>query len=139
MLLDKMKPEKIVECKILAKCYELGWSVDIIDSKGQWSPRARRFLKSKAAPDGFADICGNTSEGRAVFIELKRPGVRQVRQKQKEFLVKKINTGCIAGPIRSSEELMKLKDMNKIEMLAWLDSFSVKIEIVRKSRKIRRF
>lgn len=103
----------------------MGWNVSVIDSKATWSTKVGRYMKSKSAEEGFSDIVGNTKEGIAVYLELKAPKNKTIRFKQKRFLIPRILNGCIAGPVRSTAELMALIKMNATERLNWLHGFRV--------------
>ena len=123
-----MKPEKSVEKQILAWCRVNRWDVDVIESKATYSLRLKAYRKSTSVPEGFSDICGNTSEGRAVYIELKAPGVKEVRVKQRAFLLRKIRSGTIAGVVRCQAELVALSMMNEEQMIEWLMQFKVSLK-----------
>lgn len=123
-----MKPEKSVEKQVLAWARCNHWDVDVIDSKATYSLRLKAYRKSMSVPEGYSDICGNDSAGRAVYIELKAPSVKEVRVKQRAFLLRKIRTGCIAGVVRSVSELVALSMMNEEQMLEWLLSFKVSLK-----------
>jgi hypothetical protein len=86
------KPEKETESSCLRWMRSLGWDVDVIEAKGGMNQFGVINVKS-----GFSDVCGNTSNGQAVFVEFKAPGkLRNLKPHQRQFLIKKINTGCFA-------------------------------------------
>ncbi len=59
-------------------------------------------------PPGFSDLFGvRRSDGRAVFIEVKKPGGR-VSSKQQHFIQEMKKNGAIAGICRSAEEAVAL-------------------------------
>ena len=59
-------------------------------------------------PVGFSDLFGvRRSDGKAVFIEVKKPTGR-VRPEQKNFIEQMRKNGAIAGICRSVEDAMKL-------------------------------
>lgn len=90
------KPE--AEFMLLFKKYleGLGWSVDIIESKGVFNEEAGRYMHGKTRP-GYPDISGNMCNGLAIYIETKAPGRRStVRPDQREFLINKIASNCFA-------------------------------------------
>jgi hypothetical protein len=120
---SKAGPEAEVEKIIVRLAPSLGLSLDVIDSKASWNVAAKRFMKSRAAPEGFPDLVGCDLSGRAVFIELKAPGVKSIRPMQRAFLRKKIDSNAIGGVVRSIEELDALLIMSKEQMSAWLASF----------------
>lgn len=57
-------------------------------------------------PAGFPDLLGVTGEGRAVFIEVKRPGERP-RKNQQEFLARLRATNAIAFWADSVESALR--------------------------------
>jgi hypothetical protein len=120
---SKAGPEAEVEKLIVKIAPSLGLSLDVIDSKASWNVAAKRFMKSRAAPEGFPDLVGCDLSGRAVFIELKAPGVKSIRPMQRAFLRKKIDCRAIAGVVRSVQELDNLLKFSQQEMLDWLESF----------------
>ena len=66
-----------------------------------------RFF-STGLPQGFSDLFGvRRSDGRAIFIEVKRPDGR-ASEEQKKFLKAMRNNGAIAGICHSEEEAIKL-------------------------------
>lgn len=59
-------------------------------------------------PKGFSDLFGvRKSDGRAVFIEVKKPTGRATEQ-QKKFLNAMLKAGAIAGVCRSVQDAEKL-------------------------------
>lgn len=52
---------------------------------------------------GQSDLCGHRPDGRAFYIEVKRPG-QKPRKNQKDFLEAMRNTGALAGVAHSVEE-----------------------------------
>lgn len=72
------------------------WNLDVIDSKGQFSEDAQRYVYGKTR-SGYSDMSGNMLNGLAVYIEVKAPGKRStVREDQRIFLIEKINTNAFA-------------------------------------------
>lgn len=66
-----------------------------------------RFF-STGLPQGFSDLFGvRSSDGKAIFIEVKKPGGRASKE-QKKFLKAMRNNGAIAGICHSEEEAIKL-------------------------------
>lgn len=123
-----MKPEKTVERQILAWARMHNWDLDVIDSKATYSKKLKCYMPSRNVPEGFSDLCGCTDSGRAVFVELKAPGVKEVRVKQRAFLLRKIKRGAIAGVVRCQSELVALSVMNEEQMVEWLLSFKVSLK-----------
>lgn len=59
-------------------------------------------------PRGFSDLFGvRRSDGKAVFIEVKKPGGK-VRSEQKNFIRKMRENGAIAGVCYCEEDALKL-------------------------------
>lgn len=59
-------------------------------------------------PPGFSDLFGvKAPEGRAVFIEVKKPG-GVIRPQQQHFIEQMKSYGAIAGICYSVEEALKL-------------------------------
>lgn len=90
-------PEKLVEAKFKFFAHLNHWELDVIESKAQYNVAAGTYRKSKAAPEGFADMVGFSHNLEPVYLELKAPGKRHtVRDEQLVFLVKKIVRGAFA-------------------------------------------
>ena len=92
------KPEKAVEQEILLWCRQKGFDVDVVESKAKFNTITGLYT-GKATIPGMSDILGNTSDGRAVFIELKAKGRRvgsALREEQRAFLIRKIKGSCFA-------------------------------------------
>lgn len=101
--------EKAIVQELLAMCQEIGIDADVIDSKAVFSQNLGRYTQSKAAPVGFPDIVGNSSDGRAVFIEAKAKGkLHTLRPEQKKFLLRKLDAGCFAVCVDSADSLFGL-------------------------------
>lgn len=62
---------------------------------------------STGVPKGFSDLFGVRNDGRAFFIEVKKPH-GAVRPEQTHFLAEMRKSGAIAGICRSAEEAIKL-------------------------------
>jgi hypothetical protein len=70
------------------------------------TPDGRYF--STGLPSGFSDLFGvRRRDGRAVFIEVKKPGGR-VSPEQKNFIKVMQSVGAIAGVCFSADEAVKL-------------------------------
>ncbi len=66
-----------------------------------------RFF-STGLPKGFSDLFGvRRSDGRAIFIEVKKPGGRST-QNQLNFIEAMKKHGAVAGICHSTEEAIKL-------------------------------
>lgn len=100
------RPEKEVESACLKWMREHGWSVDVIEASG-----GRNMYGAVTVKSGFSDACGNTQHGLAVFVEFKAPGrLATLRDHQRVFLTKKINTNCFAVVVDSASRLSTLFD-----------------------------
>ncbi len=63
---------------------------------------------STGLPVGFSDLFGvRIGDGRAVFIEVKRPGGRAT-EKQMNFIKQMRSCGAVAGICHSPEEALRL-------------------------------
>lgn len=99
------KPEKDVEKACMKWMREQGFSVQVIESKATYSPKAGTWLQ-QGAKQGTADCIGNTGDGTAVCIEFKAPKkLSTLKYNQRQFLVDKINTGVFAIVTDSVERL----------------------------------
>lgn len=68
---------------------------------------------STGVPVGFSDLFGvRSSDGRAVFIEVKTPKGRPTKQ-QINFINRMRAAGAIAGICRSAEEAVRLINERK--------------------------
>lgn len=90
------KPEAKFSLQLKKHIESLGWSIDIIEAKANYSETSGRYTNG-AVTAGYSDISGNMPNGRAVYVEVKAPGKRSnVSPGQHEFLTRKINTNCFA-------------------------------------------
>lgn len=102
---NNQKPEKAVVESCMFWLKQKGFDVHVVESKAVFNPKAGRYLSSQLVP-GFSDICGNDSNGRAVFIECKAPGRRStLREVQFKFLSNKIHSSAFAVVVDSHELL----------------------------------
>lgn len=70
------------------------------------TPDGRWF--STGLPAGFSDLFGvRRRDGRAVFIEVKKPGGR-ISPEQRHFIEVMRSLGAVAGICRSAEDAVKL-------------------------------
>jgi hypothetical protein len=90
------KPEAAVVLAIKNHFNALGWHLTIVEAKANYSVDAGRYMHGAVA-SGFSDLCGNTNDGVAVWIEVKAPGKRSsIRIEQHKFLIDKIATNSFA-------------------------------------------
>lgn len=105
------KNEKSFEKKIVWHLRALGWSVDVIDSKAQYSKALRMYKRSSAARVGFPDLVCVMPGGRAAYIELKAPNKKNtVRLEQLSFLKEKMACGafvCVTWAIEHFDGILK--------------------------------
>lgn len=96
-------PERKLQKEVINWLESLGFSVDNVDSKAQYSADQGRYISQNAKP-GISDIIGNDPNGHAVYIELKAPGKRgTLRENQRDFLLRKINSNAFAIVADSKE------------------------------------
>jgi hypothetical protein len=101
------KPEKELEREAMKWLRANGFDCTVVESKSTFSKQKNRFISQSAAP-GTCDIVGNDPTGRAVFIELKAKGrIGTLRENQRNFLERKIRTGCFAVVVDSVESLQQ--------------------------------
>lgn len=66
-----------------------------------------RYFSTGVSP-GFSDLFGvRKSDGRAIFIEVKKPGGK-VTDRQKNFLERMKKLGAVTGIAHSAEEAIRL-------------------------------
>lgn len=104
------KPEKDVQYAVEQWLEKNGFDYDIVESKSVYHEASGRYLHSQTTV-GFSDIVGNDSHGIACFIELKAPGRRStLRERQRDFLTKKIKSNCFAVVVDSPKLLADYYD-----------------------------
>ena len=93
-----MKPEKIVQGRILFWGHRNGFWLHVIESKAQFSKAMGRYTKKlSGAPQGFSDLVGIAPGGTPCFIELKAPGkIGNLSLYQELFLFEAIKRGAFA-------------------------------------------
>ena len=97
------EPERELQKEVIKWLNSIGWDVDSIDSKAQFSEGQGRYISQNAKP-GISDVVGNDPNGIAVYIEMKAPGRRSsLRHNQRLFLLRKIKTNCFAIVADSKE------------------------------------
>jgi len=99
------KPEQEVEKACMTLMRSWGWSVQVIESKANWSPSAHMWVQ-QGAKQGTLDCMGSTNEGVAVAVEFKAPGkLSSLRYNQRRTLVDKINSNNFSCVVDSAERL----------------------------------
>jgi len=99
------KPEKEVEKQVLQWAKMQNIFLHVVESKAVFSQAAGSYLRGQVDA-GFPDLVGNDSSGRVLYVELKAFGRRSnLSELQYEFLKRKINQGCFAVVVDSSEIL----------------------------------
>lgn len=102
-----IKPEKYVEHKILAMCFQLGWSVEVFDSKATYSVASGGYKRNQGLVVGCPDLIGCDDKGHFVALELKADGKATVCSfEQHQFLKRKIEHGAF-GIVTSCPEFLK--------------------------------
>lgn len=97
--------EKFVESQVLAWAFQRGWSLDVVDSKAIRGAQDR-FVRNSGVKVGTSDLVGCTDSGLAVYLELKRPGKRDLcRLEQRQFLERKIDSNAFALVVDDLEYL----------------------------------
>lgn len=92
------KPEKQVEKYCLVWLRKNGFDVDIIEAGGGFNAYGAVTVKS-----GYVDCSGNDRHGYAVYIEFKAPKrLSTLRENQRDFLERKINSGAFACVVDSA-------------------------------------
>lgn len=103
----KITPEKLVEKKILMVCLELRISVEIYDSKGQYSEAKEAYTSNLGMQNGTPDLMGCDQYGHFVAIELKAPNKSGLcTLDQHNFLKRKIESNGF-GAVVSCEQKLK--------------------------------
>lgn len=102
------KPEEIFKREIVSYLIRHGFDIDVVESKAVFSQKMRRYLHSQATP-GMSDLVGNDMNGHACFIELKAPKkIKTLRDNQRRFLIKKIESNAFACVVDSIDLFCKL-------------------------------
>lgn len=111
-----LKPEKEVQIACVTWMRSLGWDVSIIESKATYDHKSGRYI-SQSVKAGYSDCSGNTNHGLSIYIEFKAPGrLSTLRFNQREFLLKKIESGCFAVCVDGTSLLKTLwKEFNLAE------------------------
>lgn len=107
------KPEKAVQDEALLWMRMQGWDVEIFEAKATYDPK-RGIYRQQAMKSGVVDCLGNTNNGIGVAIEFKAPGrLGTLKDNQREFLERKIDSRCFAVVVDSSYLLQKHWDVWK--------------------------
>ena len=77
---------------------------------GIWDDKIKAHRKNPAAVTGVSDICGYYSDGRAVYIEVKKPSNKRRPPHQVEFIERANANNCIAIFATSLDEVISLFD-----------------------------
>lgn len=101
-------PEKKVVKDILEWGKKYGLDLDVIEASGYDRIKKAMVHDTKIDP-GYPDISGNDRFGLAVYIEAKAKGRRSsLRDHQRQFLMRKINSGAFACVADSAEYVHEL-------------------------------
>lgn len=129
------QPERQVvqECLIWLKTHQ--FDVTVVEAKAVFSRARNAYFNSHAEP-GFPDIVGNDQNGIACYIEVKRQGMRRnLSDRQKAFLRRKVDTGCFAVCVDSVVLLERLyKFWSELESLKDRQSLLIRELITSKKR-----
>jgi hypothetical protein len=99
------KPEAELEKHIKALFIELNFSMNKVEAKAVYNPRAGTYLRGQTDA-GVSDWVGCTPDGFGCFVEVKAPGRRStLKPHQRIFLEAKINCGAFAVCVDSTELL----------------------------------
>lgn len=103
------KPEKIVEAECLKYMRNLGWNVQIYESKAVWNSQSQTWSQA-GMKYGNSDCMGSMPEGIMVAVEFKAPGSlstfnREERHLQKQFIIDKIKSNAFACVVDSASLL----------------------------------
>ena len=100
-------PEKNTQKDVLEWARENNVFLHVIEAS-TWNGRTGSYGDSKAEP-GFSDLVGNTLQGLTCYIELKAQGRRStLSDKQRVFLIKKIEQDCFAVVVDSRKYLQNI-------------------------------
>lgn len=89
-------PEKDLVKALLVWLKNNEFDCNVVESKATFS-QATGLYTGRVAVAGFPDIVGNWKNGLATYIEVKAPGrISTLRELQRDFLLKKINSNCFA-------------------------------------------
>lgn len=104
---NKIKPEKLVEQEVRFWAFQMGFSLDVYDSKMIVFGGQKR--RNPGLQVSTSDLVGNDSNGLALYIELKAPGECDVcRIGQHQFLTRKILSNAFGAVVSSSKDLEQL-------------------------------
>lgn len=105
-----MKPEKLVEEACLKWMRDLGWEVQIIESKAVWNKAAGCYTQNQSVKTGNADCQGIMPDGTSVAVEFKAPGrlntfLSDRRVAQRDFIIRRIHMHGFACVVDSVDKL----------------------------------
>lgn len=104
-----LTPEKSVENAVFGMCLELKIDVQIYDSKGQYSAKAKAYTSNLGMSNGTPDLIGCDQYGHFVAIELKAHGKGHLCSlDQYNFLRKKILSNGFAAVISCEQKLKSI-------------------------------
>jgi hypothetical protein len=101
------KPEEEAVKELKIWCKNHGIDIHRYESKSAWNPDIGSY-RSQHVEVGHPDLAGSNNFGMAIYIEAKAKGKRStLREGQRVFLEKKINTGCFAVVSDGADHLSK--------------------------------
>lgn len=84
-----------------------GYAVLFRVNVGKWKTIDGRWV-STGVPVGFSDLCGfRKSDGKALFIEVKKPGGR-IAPAQRHFIDTMKSSGALSGIAYSVEDALEI-------------------------------
>lgn len=99
------KAETDIMNLIRSECSDIAilFRINVFDGK----TATGQYVKS-GVPKGYSDLSGHRkSDGKAVYIEVKKPG-GAIRPEQKNFIQQMQKTNALAGFARSVEDARKI-------------------------------
>lgn len=96
-------PEKQVQKDVLKIARQLGFDLDVVDSKRVFTPSGKLSRRGNA-PSGMTDLVGNCPNAVLAVIELKAPGrLSTLRASQMAWMFRKSQLGAFAVVVDSAE------------------------------------
>jgi len=106
------KPEKEVATACMKWMESQGWSVQILEAKATYNPKAGRYLRNTSVEAGTVDCLGSTNMGTLCAVEFKAPGrlstfAADRNSLQRDYLINKISSYCF-GCVTDSVDRLEL-------------------------------
>ena len=105
------KPEKEIEREFMARCWQHGFDLSVVESKAVFSERIGRYVRG-STNESMTDIVGNWGP-IAVYIELKAKGRLSTFNnpknfKQIHFVERKLDSGAFVMVTDSFDDFLAL-------------------------------